>query len=379
MILKNGRILCCDFGFAEKSLTVENDRITAVGGDFSEADIDLGGLTVLPGLVDIHTHGCGEWEGYDGDGAVAKMAEFFAENGTTAFLPTSRGMDFDKLIRVTKEIANFIEGPLGENFAAPLGIHLEGPFLSEAKRGAHPSEYILPPDAELWEKLCEAAHGQVKIISLAPELEGALDFIGGVSDRMTVSVAHSAASYETAKEAFARGATHVTHLFNAMTPFGHREPGIIGAAFDSQSVTAELITDGEHVHPAAVRLAFKALGSDRVVLISDSVTGAGLPTGEYVFRGVPHTCVKGKAVHISDGTLAGGGGFLLDNVRSAVSFGIPLEAAVKAASLNPAKVIGCDRELGSIEAGKRADLIFVDGDLNLKGVMLRGKLLFLNN
>lgn len=363
-----------DFTLAREDLSVEGESISAVGSIGGEG-FDAAGLFVLPGLVDIHTHGVGAHESYDGGGAVAEHARALASGGTTSFLPTCRGMDIEKLVSVTAEIADFIEGGAADGCASPEGINLEGPFLSEAKKGAHPAEYLSRPDPALYSRLREAARGYVKLVTVAPEYEGADELIKAITETAAVSLGHTAADYETAKRAFACGASHVTHLFNAMLPMGHREPGLAGAALDSENVTCELICDGEHVHPAAIRLAFKALGAERIALISDSVAGAGLPRGEYVFRGIAHKRDGGKAVRLADGSLAGGGGFLLDNVRSAVEFGVPLADAVRAASLTPARVIGAQDRIGSIEPGKRADLILVDAALELKAVVLRGRLL----
>lgn len=373
MLIKNGTVLRGDFTLAREDVSVEGESISAGAG--SGECIDASGLFVLPGLVDIHTHGVGEHECYDGGGAALKVARSLAAGGTTAFLPTCRGMDIEKLVSVTGEIAELIETGVPADCASPEGINLEGPFLSEAKRGAHPAEYLSKPDTALYARLREAAKGRVRLVTVAPECGGAEALIEEITKTAVASLGHSAADYETAKRAFARGASHVTHLFNAMLPMGHREPGLAGAALDSEGVTCELICDGEHVHPAAVRLAFKTLGAERVALISDSVAGAGLPRGEYVFRGVKHRRDGGKAVRLADGSLAGGGGFLLDNVRSAVEFGVPLADAVRAASLTPARVIGAEGRIGSIAAGKRADLILVDAELKLKAVVLRGRLL----
>ena len=374
MLIRNGTVMRGDFTLARTDLLLEGETISAVGEQKGEG-FDASGLLVLPGLVDIHTHGVGMRESYDGGGAVEKVARELARGGTTAFLPTCRGMDIEKLVSVTGEIAEFIAAGAPEDCAAPEGINLEGPFLSEAKRGAHPTEYLSKPDLALYARLREAAKGSVRLVTVAPEYEGADELIKEITKTAVASLGHSAADYETAKRAFACGASHVTHLFNAMLPMGHREPGLAGAALDRAGVTCELICDGEHVHPAAVRLAFKAIGAERIALISDSVAGAALPQGEYTFRGIAHKRDGGKAVRLADGSLAGGGGLLLDNVRSAVGFGVPLADAVKAASLTPARVIGADARIGSVEAGKRADLILVSEDLELKAVVLRGRLL----
>ena len=374
MLIKNGTVLRGDFTLAREDVYIEGESISAAAITCAES-FDASGLFVLPGLVDVHTHGFGEYECFDGGGAATDVARSLAAGGTTAFLPTCRAMDIERLISVTGEISALIAAGVPDGCAAPEGINLEGPFLSEAKRGAHPAELLSKPDTALFARLREAAKGYVKLVTVAPEQDGADELIDEITKTAVASLGHSAADYETAKRAFARGASHVTHLFNAMLPMGHREPGLAGAALDSENVTCELICDGEHVHPAAVRLAFKALGAERVALVSDSVAGAGLPQGEYVFRGVRHRRDGGKAVRLADGSLAGGGGFLLDNVRSAVEFGVPLADAVRAASLTPARVIGADSRIGSIAAGKRADLILVDGGLRLKAVVLRGRFL----
>lgn len=374
MLIKNGTVLRGDFTLAREDVLAEGESISAVG-ELSGGDFDAAGLFVLPGLVDIHVHGVGERECFDGGAATESVARMLASGGTTAFLPTCRAMDIEKLVSATGEVARFIAAGAPEDCASPEGINLEGPFLSEAKRGAHPAEFLSKPDIALYRRLREAAAGYVKLVTVAPEYEGADELIKEITKTATASLGHSAADYETAKRGFEAGASHVTHLFNAMLPMGHREPGLAGAALDSASVTCELICDGEHVHPAAVRLAFKALGAERVALISDAVAGAGLPDGEYVFRGIRHKRTGGGAVRLADGSLAGGGGFLLDNVRSAVGFGVPLADAVRAASLTPARAVGADSRVGSIDVGKRADLILVDGDLKLRAVVLRGKLL----
>ena len=252
------------------------------------------------------------------------------------------------------------------------GVNLEGPFLSRAKKGAQNGEWLHAPDVAMLRRLEEASEGLVKLVSVAPEEPGALEFIREVADEVTVSIAHTTADYDTAMAAYAAGARQATHLFNAMPPFTHRAPGVVGAAFDTPGCRAELICDGVHIHASVVRAVFQLFGPKRVILISDTMRAAGMPDGDYTLGGQP-VQVKGKYATLDDGTLAGSVTDLMSCMKTAVSFGIPLEDAVRAAAVNPAKSIGIYSRVGSIESGKLANLAVLDQDLELKAVVFRGR------
>lgn len=256
-----------------------------------------------------------------------------------------------------------------------VGINLEGPFISNAKRGAQNPDFIRQADFALLKELQECAGGLVKLVTLAPETEGARDFIRQVKDSwlrdISISLGHTQSDYETAIQAFASGANHVTHLFNAMPGFTHRAPGVIGAAFDTPGCFAEIICDGIHIAPSAIRAAFAMFGKERIVLISDSMRATGLSDGRYTLGGL-QVQVSGRHATLEDGTLAGSVTNLLDCLRCAVSMGISLEDAVQCASLNPARSIGIDGTFGSLEPGKTADFLLLDKELHLVGIYKDG-------
>ena len=252
-----------------------------------------------------------------------------------------------------------------------MGINLEGPFLSMAKKGAQNGDWLHRPDVAMFRRLAEAGRGLVKLVSLAPEEPGAMEFIDELKDEVVISVAHTTADYDTALEAYRRGAREATHLFNAMPPFSHRAPGVVGAAFDSPRCRVELICDGVHIHPSVVRVVFSLFGADRVVLISDTMRAAGMPDGDYTLGGQA-VKVSGKYATLADGTLAGSVTDLMSCMKTAVSFGIPLADAVRAAAVNPAQVLGIFDRCGSLEAGKNANAVVLDADLNVKAVFFRG-------
>ena len=253
-----------------------------------------------------------------------------------------------------------------------VGINLEGPFLSLAKKGAQNGEWLHAPDAAMLRRLMDAAEGLVKLVSVAPEEPGAMEFIRAVSEDVNVAVAHTTADYDTALEAFRAGAREVTHLFNAKPRFTHRAPRVVGAAQDTPWARVELICDGVHIHPSVVRATFRMFGPERVVLISDTMRAAGMSDGKYDLGGQEVT-VKGPLATLADGTIAGSATDLMACMKTAVSFGIPLADAVRSAAVTPAQAIGIFDRVGSLEPGKRANAVVLDAGLDVKAVFFHGK------
>ena len=370
MLYKNGYIFE-DGQFVYGSFRVENGRFTEILHTVPEEDgVDLKGAHVIPGLVDIHTHGNSGADFSDGDyEGLVSMARYYAQNGITSFAPASMTLPYEVLEKAFATGARLREEqPAG--CARIMGIQMEGPFFSEKKKGAQNGEYLKNPDFAAFQKLYEGCGGLVKIADLAPELPGSVEFVQKASKVCTVSVAHTDATYEDAKGAFDAGATHLTHLFNAMPSIHHRKPGVIGAASENETVQAELICDGLHVHPSAVRMAFR-LFPGRICLVSDSLRCCGMPDGEYELGGQQVT-LQGSIAKLADGTIAGAATNLYDGMRHAVEFGISREEAVLSATLNPAKALACENEIGSIAVGKRADFVLCDENLNRKQVYLAG-------
>lgn len=338
--------------------------------------IDGQGCYAIPGLIDIHFHGCMGYDFCDGtQEALREIARYEASVGVTGMAPATMTLPAEQLEEILSNAAAF-SADSGKNpgEAELLGVNMEGPFISKHKKGAQDDTYIIPSDVELFHRFQRAAEGLVKFIAVAPEVEGALAFVDRVKDEAVVSLAHTNADYDEALAAFQRGASHAVHLFNAMPPFGHREPGVVGAVADSHHVTAELICDGIHIHPSVVRAAFKILGENRIILISDSMRAAGMPDGTYTLGGQAVQVTRGRAVLVSSGALAGSASNLMECMKTSVKeMGIPLETAVACASENPAKRLGEYGRRGSITFGKKADLVLLDRDLNVKCVMKDGK------
>ena len=371
MLLKNATVLNKDFEFITADVKIENGIITQIAPEIAGEGIDLSGKYILPGAVDIHTHGAVGHDHCSGDKeGLERVCEWEAKNGVTSFLPTTMTVGEDTIINAVKAVKDYMKEE--HTGATPLGVHLEGPFFSMAKKGAQPAEYIKNPDFDMFKRIFDVSEGVVKIIDVAPELEGAVEFISKAKEYCTVSLGHTSGSYEDAMKAYAAGATNTVHLYNGMTGATHREPGIAGAAWDCESATAELICDGIHIHPAIIRTTFKILGK-RVVMISDSLSCAGLPDGT-VFKdaGGHEITVSGGKATLADGTIAGSSTNLFECVRRNVKAGIPLERAMYAASYAPAKAIGEDKNVGSIDIGKRADLVITDTDLNIEAVYVKG-------
>ena len=374
MQIKNGLVFCEDFVLREGDVYTESDRISEPN---NQAEVlDAAGCIVAPGFIDIHIHGANGTDFCDSTrDAHANIARYLASVGVTSYLGTTMAMKKPVLLEMMRSANEFMDNPV-EDGAIMRGINLEGPFASLEKKGAMDPNNLIDPDYDFFLELNEASGGRIRLNDVAPEKPGALDFIALTSEICVVSLHHSNADYDLAKEAFLRGASHVTHLYNAMSSFSHRAPGLIGAAADYAS-SVELICDGHHVHPAAIRVAFSIFGEDRVCLISDAMMACGMADGVYVLGGQRVT-VKDGLVTLDDGTIAGSATPLTESFRRTVAnFGIPLESALRAASANPARVLGMQDEIGSIAVGKRADLTLFDAEtLEVRHVVLGGKLLF---
>ncbi|MCD8354259.1 MAG: N-acetylglucosamine-6-phosphate deacetylase [Clostridiales bacterium] len=368
MLIKNGLLFGADGRFSVRDIAF-GETVTAIGELDGPEALDAAGKYVVPGFLDIHTHGAVSEDASDGSAVgLERLSRYYAAQGVTSWCPTTMTLPVPDLERALSAVRTFQSAPAPG--ARCLGVHLEGPFLSPAKRGAHAAEHLLLPDWELFRHLNEVSSGQIRLITVAGEQPGAISFLERAAQVCTVALGHTAADYDQAMAAYAAGATHTTHLFNAMSPLGHREPGQVGAAFDS-GATVELICDGLHIHPAVVRMVFR-LFEGRVALVSDSLRCAGMPDGTYTLGGEPVLKQNGKATR-PDGTLAGSSISVLEAVRNAVFFGVPLEAAIRAATITPAKVVGAAARLGSLEVGKLADLLILDRDLNLEAVYIGGK------
>lgn len=372
MLYKNALIFKSGRGFMPGSFRVEEGRFAEVmDGCPDDAGIDLEGQKVIPGLIDLHSHGAMGADFSDGDyEELKRMAAYLAGQGVTAFAPASMTLPYDVLARAFAT-AKQLRDEQPEGLSRLMGIQMEGPFFSEKKKGAQNADYLRLPDAEAFKAVNDGCGGLVKIADVAPELEGAEEFIREVSKISRVSVAHTDADYDAAKMAFAAGARHLTHLFNAMPSIHHRNPGVIGAAAEREDVVAELICDGLHVHPSAVRMAFR-LFPGRVCLISDALRCVGMPDGEYELGGQP-VFLKDNIARLADGTIAGSASNLYTCMLNAISFGIPEDTAITAATLTPARELGCDDRLGSIEVGKLADFVVCGEDLTRREVYIGGK------
>ncbi|MGO5029473.1 N-acetylglucosamine-6-phosphate deacetylase [Candidatus Agathobaculum pullicola] len=370
MEFKNLRIYQPDGTFRTGGLVLSGDRIAST--PVSEDACDMDGLYAIPGLIDIHLHGCAGYDFCDGtEQAISAIARYQAEHGVCAICPATMTYPEEKLSAVMQAAAAYRTERCG---AALVGVNLEGPFLSPARKGAQNGAWLQNPDAGLFRRLQEKAQGLIRLCEIAPELPGGLDVIGELAGEVRLSLAHTEADYDTACEAFRRGAREVTHLFNAMPPLTHREPGVIGAALDNDEVGVELISDGCHVHPSAVRVAFR-LFENRMILISDSMSATGLDDGEYTLGGQAVSVRDGRATLRGTSTLAGSVTNLFECMRRAVQMGIPFGQAVCSASTNPARAIGIQHDYGTLEPGKLANIILLDEDLNINTLILRGQIM----
>lgn len=374
MFYKNARIFASDFQFHTGAFEVVDGVFGQVlPQNVPEDAIDLQGATVIPGLVDVHSHGNSGADFSDGDyEGLKKMAAYYARCGVTSFAPASMTLPYDVLsaaFATAKQLT--VETPAG--CARLMGIQMEGPYFSYKKRGAQNPDYLKEPDFEGFRKLYEDCGGLVRIVDVAPELPGAAEFVAKAKELCTVSIAHTDSDYDHAKAAIDAGVTHLTHLYNAMPGIHHRNPGVIPAAVENPNVRAEIICDGQHIHPASVRLAFTMFGPERMILVSDSGRCAGLPDGSQFQLGGQDCWLRDGVARLADGTIACSAANLWQCLCNVISWGIPEETAIRAASYNPACAIGADSKIGSIETGKLADFLVCSSDYSSKRVFLGGK------
>ncbi len=347
----------------------EKECSTASG---NEMVTDAAGNYVIPGLTDIHFHGCMGSDCCDGTvEAFQTIARYELSQGITSITPATMTMSEEVLSQICRAAKTYRD-TAEENAADFCGLYMEGPFINAAKKGAQNEKYITPADTAMLNRLQDLSGNMLRTVAIAPETAGAMDFIRENSSRVNISIAHTTADYDTAKEAIACGASQLTHTYNAMPPFSHRAPGPIGAAADDEHCRAELICDGIHIHPAVVRTTFKMFGDDRIIFISDSMRAAGLADGQYDLGG-QNVTVKGNLAVLEDGTIAGSVTNLMDCVRTAVhDMGIPFASAVKCAAVNPAKAVGIYDAYGSLTPGKFANIVILDKNLDIKTVLHHG-------
>ncbi|MDE7478217.1 MAG: N-acetylglucosamine-6-phosphate deacetylase, partial [Lachnospiraceae bacterium] len=333
-------------------------------------------IYILPGLVDIHFHGCAGYDFCDGTiEAMRAIATYEMTHGITTISPATMTLPEEMLINICSACTQAVKTEVlqeGISLGDVLkGIYLEGPFISEEKKGAQNAAYIRKPDADLLKRLQMAADGYIKVVAIAPETEGAIECIRACKDDFHFSIAHTSADYDTAREAAQAGALEVTHLYNAMPPFTHRNPGVIGAAAENEQVKAELICDGIHIHPSVVRNTFRWFGAERMILISDSMMATGMKDGKYALGGQV-VYVTGNKALLADGTIAGSATNLYDCMRTAIQMGISKEDAVRTATLTPAAAIGIDGACGRLVVGRKADIIVANQEFALKEVIKNG-------
>ena len=380
MIIDHVKVFTEDKKFTDGGIVIKNGTIEQVYTEGKRPQtedevLDGKGMYAIPGLIDLHFHGCKGDDFCDGSrDAIARIAEYEASVGVTAIAPATMTLPVEELEQILRVAAEYKKGPHSKKEADFVGINMEGPFISPAKKGAQDERNIIPCDVKVCERFLEVSEGLVKFMGIAPEeSENAVSFIEAVKDKVNVSLAHTNADYDAA---FNAGADHAVHLYNAMPAFTHRAPGVIGAVYDSKHVMAEIICDGVHIHPAAVRATFEMMGEDRMILISDSMRAAGMPDGSYTLGGLDVNVVGNRATLASDGAIAGSVTNLMDCMKTAVkTMNIPLETAVACATINPAKSLGIDAEYGSIRAGKKAHIVLMDQELNVQQVIKDGELL----
>lgn len=353
-------------------LSMRGDTIAALGAHLpAEESFDASGCYVLPGFIDLHIHGFAGRDAMEGEDAVRHMAANLPLHGTTSFLPTTMTASIEETREAVAGVKKAMISPSAG--AAVLGCHMEGPFFCAKKKGAQPEAHLMMPSMEAFESMVADHADAVRIISLAPELPGANEFIRAISEKgIVVSCGHSEATYEQVLTAVANGASEITHLFNAMSAFTHREPGMPGAALACPQLNVQFIADLIHLHPAVLRIMYEAKGADRCIAITDSMMAGGMPDGQYSLGG-QDVYVKDGAARLIDGVLAGSVLTLRRSLQNMVqTVGIPLEEALPMYTTTPARRIGQARR-GRLQAGCFADVVVLDSAFEVKAVWVGGK------
>jgi len=370
MILSNATIVTDDFELKKLDIEIAGKKIVRIGQKLEGNDrVDMSGKYILPGFIDVHTHGaCGVGVS-DEIPDIQKVLNFEATQGVTGIAYSLAVCDFDKML---KQIDIGVSESAKSNATKILAINAEGPFLSKAYRGAMSEEYIIPPEIDKLNEMIQRSKGLLKIVAIAPEAKGTIEFIEyAVKNGITISIGHTNANYEETMEAINAGAIHAVHTFNAMRAFNHRDPGVLGAILTDNRVNCEVICDYIHLHPVTIDMIYRLKGADHMIVVSDSVSAAGIEADKFVFNGTICT-VKNGAVRLPNGTICGSAMTLLDGVRNLIKRGIPIVDVSKMASLNPAKSIKMDHEVGSISVGKYADLVVLDNEYNVEGTYING-------
>jgi N-acetylglucosamine-6-phosphate deacetylase len=336
--------------------------------------VDFGDCILAPGFMDIHIHGAAGFDLMQADRTgLEKIEKFLAAHGVTSYCPTTVTAPLETTLRALERLADAIESLEDSSIARaqPVGVHLEGPFLSHLRRGVHPPKDLLAPAMSTFDRFWEAARGHISLLTIAPELEGAIELIAEVRKRgICVSLGHSDADLDQTRAAIAAGARHATHTFNAMRPLDHRSPGILGEVLSNPLLTADLIADGIHVHPAVVRLFLGAKGAENAVLITDALAAAGMPDGRYRLGEMEIDVKEGKCLH--QGTLAGSVLTLDRAVGNIMEFAQwTLERSLPTATLNPARVVGIERK-GTVQPGADADLVALSAKGEVRSTIAKG-------
>jgi len=365
MILKNGTIVDADFLLRTCDVKIENGKIAGLAEGLQDDNVlDVSGCYVLPGFIDSHMHGAMGCKISDTDPQpdFDSISRYEASQGVTAIALGTTCDDFDKLLHQFDIAVEAAKNTPGAKIAA---LHAEGPFINPVKKGAMNEKFIQPPSCDQLDRLIEHGQGLLRLLTLAPEMEGNLDVIAyAVSRGLTVSMGHTDATYDQAMAAIEAGATQSTHTFNAMRALSHREPGVLGAALTDPRVKCEMICDHTHLHPAILQLIYRIKGADKVNIVSDSEHGAGIEADHILVDGEVRY-IRDGVMLLENGTIAGSASSMLRGVRNLLKAGVPIADVAKMAAFNPAKTLKIDNVTGSIAVGKAADLVVLDQDYNV--------------